>query len=120
MIKVDEYFKLPLMVLPLKLKEGFVVEELKGQCPNCGGFVEDLKGKVVDHSSCSEVGFAGVCRACNLLVNCRFRYYKGGRVIQSLGTGWVEMGSSILHKNFWGLCRYYVRKFLELWNKDAQ
>ena len=96
---VEQYKALPELLMPLRLKTGFVLTQLSGICPGCSQSKPGLKGEVTEYPNCSEVKFAFVCTACNSLVTCKFRYYKGGRCIQFSNDGWEEM--ILVPVNWW-------------------
>ncbi len=109
---LEQYRELQPVTLPMKLKSGLTVTELKGQCPTCSGFLESMRGTVIEREQCSELKFAGLCRPCKLLVTCQLRYYKGGRCIQQGSAGWETM--EVESPFWWRLRGMYLRTIRRL------
>jgi hypothetical protein len=73
-------------------KFDFIMEEVKGTCPKCGGPLIGLRGSIQDHGHCLEVRMHGVCQKDKMLVEMKpFRHYSDGRCMWREDHGqWVQ------------------------------
>jgi len=78
-ITAKQYVEMSPLSFPLKLKSGYTITELVGECSGCGALLRDLRGEVKEYENCSDLRFAGFCQPCKTLVTCRFRRYRDGR-----------------------------------------
>jgi len=98
---ITDYLNLDEFQLPYTTKWGLELQKINGNCPRCDAALSDLKGSLIEFSSCVEVKATGICHKCKLIVGCLpFRCYKDGRLMfYKKENGWIEQVPS--HHGTW-------------------
>jgi hypothetical protein len=78
---------------PVKLSSGAVWLELRGQCAECGGYIDDgyLRGCISRPiPDVAVVEAVGVCRSCRVLTPFLYRLHHDMRISGVIGGKWLE------------------------------
>jgi len=89
---IGDLKKLPQISLPFKCQEStFVLSEMHSYCPDCGGKIDDFRGKIYESFGVLEIDGIWVCYPCRMVIKNRSRVNSKRRIMSQLIDGrWVD------------------------------
>lgn len=96
--------------LPYKTSFGWVLEEVRGFCPNCNKELSKVRGHINEYSSCVEIRTIGLCHPCKAIIECNpIRHYEDGHtLVRDEEQGWIETNDSEDHSGTFKMLIYTV------------